>query len=56
MQNLVDRFSEPSTWRGIFALLTAFGVAISPEMENAILAAGLGVIGLIGVFTSEAKK
>jgi len=46
---LLDRFSESSTWRGGILLLTAFGITIDPATSNAILGAGLGVIGLINV-------
>lgn len=46
---LLDRFSENSTWRGAIALLTAAGVTLQPDMANAIIAVGLGVIGIINV-------
>lgn len=49
----LDRLREPSTWRGILALLTAAGVALSPEQGEAIIAAGLALIGLVGVFTKD---
>jgi hypothetical protein len=47
---MLDRLSENSTWRGAIALLTAAGVTLQPDMANAIVAAGLGLIGLINVF------
>ena len=47
---LIDRLKEPSTWRGITALLTAFGIITSEEQAGAIIATGLSLIGLIGVF------
>lgn len=50
MNWIIDRLKENSTWRGLVALLTAFGVTLSPEQTNAIVAAGLAVIGLINVF------
>jgi hypothetical protein len=48
-----DRLNEPSTWRGIVALLTAAGVSLSPEQTAAIVSAGLAIIGLVGVFTAD---
>ncbi len=39
------RLSEPSTWRGIIALVTATGVALSPDQVDKIVAAGLALIG-----------
>ncbi len=45
------RAKEPSTWRGFSLLLTAIGVPIAPELQTAIVSAGLGIAGLIGVVT-----
>lgn len=53
---LLARLSEASTWRGIIALATAAGVAMSPELIEAIVAAGLAGIGLVGVLVPDAVK
>lgn len=50
---ILERLKEASTWRGIVALITAVGVALSPEQVEAIVAAGLAVVGLIGVLTPD---
>jgi len=50
---LLERLKEPSTWRGLTALLTAVGVALSPEQVNAIVGAGLALMGVLGVFTKD---
>jgi hypothetical protein len=48
--NLVlQRLSENSTWRGIILVATALGVKLDPELQNQILVAGLGLVGLINV-------
>lgn len=52
---ILARGKEASTWRGIVALVTAGGIAISPEQGEAIIALGLAVIGAIGVFTADKK-
>lgn len=52
---ILNRGKEASTWRGIIALLTAAGVAFSPEQADAIVALGLAVIGAVGVFTADKK-
>jgi hypothetical protein len=52
-QYLLDRLREPSTWRGIVALLTAFGVALSPEQTAAIVSLGLAVVGAIGALAPD---
>lgn len=42
--------SEPSTWRGFVMLLTAVGVQLDPDQQNAVIVFGLAAAGLIGVF------
>lgn len=46
---VLERLSENSTWRGIILVATALGLKLDPELQNQILAAGLGLIGLINV-------
>jgi hypothetical protein len=46
---VLERLSENSTWRGLILVATALGLKLDPELQNAILAAGLGTIGLINV-------
>lgn len=50
---LLARAKEPSTWRGLFLLLTAIGVPVAPEMANAIITVGLGLAGAVGVATAD---
>ena len=51
----MDRLSEPSTWRGLVALATGLGIAITPEMAAAITAFGISLIGLVGMFSKDKK-
>jgi len=53
---IMARLAEPSTWRGIMALLTSVGLAISPEQAVAITSVGIGLIGLIGTFVPDKPK
>jgi hypothetical protein len=46
---VLSRLSENSTWRGIILVATALGVKLDPELQNQVLAAGLGLVGLINV-------
>jgi hypothetical protein len=46
---ILDRLSENSTWRGLILLATAAGVHLSPDIQNQIVATGLGLTGLINV-------
>ena len=50
---LIDRLKEPSTWAGIGTLLTGVGIALKPELWQAITAVGLTVGGLLAVLIPE---
>ena len=50
---LVDRLKERSTWLGLIAIVSAAGVAISPEQIEAIAIAGAAIVGAVGVFTAD---
>jgi hypothetical protein len=50
---ILARAKEPSSWRGLFLILTAIGVPVAPEMANAIITIGLGVAGAIGVVAPD---
>ena len=50
---LLDRAREPSSWRGLVWLLTAFGVTVAPDTAAAIMTAGASAAGLIGVLTRD---
>ena len=52
---LLEKLSENSTWRGLILVATALGVKLDPELQTQILAAGLGVIGLINVVRKGSK-
>lgn len=53
---VIERFKEPSTWRGVCLLFAALGVGISPEMMEYIVSAGVGLSGLIGLLTSDSVE
>lgn len=53
---IVSRLAEPSTWRGIIALVTAAGISITPEQAGAVTALGLAVIGVVGAFFPDKVK
>ena len=50
---LANQRGEASTWRGLVWVLTAVGVVLSPEQQDAILAAGAAVTGLTGAFLPD---
>ena len=46
---ILDSLSQSTTWRGLILLATAAGVHLSPDIQNQIVALGLGLVGLINV-------
>lgn len=52
-RQLIAHLSQPSTWRGIFLLLSAVGVYIRPDIAEAIIAFGMAASGLVGILTSD---
>lgn len=56
METIWNYLKQASTYKGLFSILGAFGIAVSPEMSGAIITAVLGIIGLIDVIVDERKK
>ena len=57
MKYILDRLKEPSSWRGLVMIATAFGVSVNPELIEVIIAAGTGLAGVIGfVFKDKAAE
>lgn len=56
MKVVLDYLKQPSTWRGLVGVVAAFGVAMSPDQVEAIIAAGVAAIGVVEVFRNEEKK
>lgn len=53
MKYIIDRLNEPSTWRGLISVVTALGVKLRPDLGEAIITAGLGLMGIINIFRQE---
>ena len=56
MAYLLDRLKEASTWRGIALLLTAFGVQVAPEVQEAVISVGIAVAGAVGILFPDSTK
>jgi hypothetical protein len=50
---IVSHLKFPSTWQGIIALVVAAGINLAPELQNAIVTAGVGLGGLIAFLFSD---
>jgi len=55
MKIVLQKLTEPSTIRGVIALLGAFGITVQPEYHEHIIAAVLALIGIINVWRKESK-
>jgi hypothetical protein len=55
MKMMIEKLTEPSTIRGIIALLGAFGITVQPEYHEHIIAVVLALIGIINVWRKESK-
>jgi hypothetical protein len=51
--NIMNRIKQESTWRGIILMLTAFGVQIAPELQEAIITVGLALVGAINIIKDK---
>ena len=54
-ETIMKYLQQPSTYKGIFAILGAFNIALSPELTAQITATCLAIIGLINVIVDEKK-
>ena len=50
---IIARLKETSTWRAIIVLLIACGIPIAPLLADRIIAIGLAIVGLIGIFMPD---
>jgi hypothetical protein len=53
MKTILEYLKQESTWRGIIAIATAFGIKLAPEQTDSIIAGGLALIGLINTFKKD---
>jgi hypothetical protein len=52
---LAVSLSQPSAWRGILFIGTSIGLVLNPELQNAIVAAGMALAGLVGVLVPDSS-
>lgn len=51
---LLARLKERSTWLGLISFVTAMGLLLTPEQQEAIIATGMAVAGAVAAFTRDA--
>jgi hypothetical protein len=47
---VIAKLYDPDFWRALAYLATAFGIALKPEQQQAIITAGLGISGFLHAF------
>lgn len=56
MKWIIERLKEKSTWIAIFTVLASVGgVTVAPELKEAIISTGLGIVSLVAILTKEKK-
>lgn len=55
MNALLEKLNEPSTVRGIIAVMGALGLTIQDQYHNYIVAIVLAVVGIINIWRKEPK-
>lgn len=53
---VLARLREASTYRGLMLILTGLGVALKPEVAEAIMALGMAAAGLVGVLVPDSAE
>lgn len=53
IKKILAKLKETSTWKGLIFLLTALGVSLSSEQQEAIISTGVAIVGIIDVFRKE---
>ena len=53
MDGLIKRLKEPSTWRGVTGILALLGIAVTPELSDAIIAVAVGLVSIIEILRKE---
>jgi len=53
MNWILNRFKEPSSWRGLIGLASIFGLALSPELKEQIITIAVAAVGLVEIIRKE---
>lgn len=53
---VVDRMKERSTWIGLVGLLSSVGIAMEPQMVEAIASVGVALSAVVMILTKDLGK
>jgi hypothetical protein len=49
-----NHMKYPTSWQGLFVLLTSLGVSLAPEFQAVIVSVGAALFGAVAFFFSDA--
>lgn len=52
---LIARGKERTTWLGVIAIASSFGITIAPEMTEHVVSVGLALTGLVAIWIKDKK-
>ena len=53
---IIDRLTEKSTYIGVFQMAAMFGLTFSGRLQDSVIQAIMGLVGVYLVILSEKKK
>jgi hypothetical protein len=56
IDTLLNYLGQSSTWRGVILVAASFGIVFEPELQNHIIGAALGLVGIINILRNGGKK
>lgn len=56
IQFVISRMKERSTWIGLVGLLSSLGVAMKPDMVEAIASVGVALSAVVMILTKDLSK
>lgn len=51
--NIMTKLKQESTWRGLITVATLIGWQVHPDQANAIITAGVSLVGAINIFKND---
>lgn len=56
VKTILEYFLHTSTWQGIVGIAVAAGINLAPELQTAIVTAGVSIVAAIQIFIVDHDK
>ena len=53
ISEILKRLKQESTWRGLIVVITLVGVKLQPDQIEAIITAGVALVGAINIIKND---